>query len=217
MTAATITLNVGTGGDKPLVDTLTTVDGAAAPTGASVQMVKVGHGAASDFKTASATNPLPVSVAAALPAGANTLGAVTGAGAAPLALDATLTGHTQRLQSVVTLTTLSTANTTVTLTLPAVAGQFHYLTRIRITNHNTSAAAVAGSAVTLAYTTTNLPTALAWTEGNALAAGVSKVVIDESLVNPIKSTTVNTATTIVAPACGAGVVCRLTAYYYTAA
>lgn len=61
MTAATITLNAGTGGDKPLVDTLTTVDGAAAPTGASAQMVKVGHGAASDFKTVSATNPLPIS------------------------------------------------------------------------------------------------------------------------------------------------------------
>lgn len=61
MAAATITLNPGTGGDKPLVDTLTTVDGAAAPAGASAQMVKVGHGAASDFKTASAANPLPVS------------------------------------------------------------------------------------------------------------------------------------------------------------
>lgn len=60
MTAATITLNVGTGGDKPLVDTLTTVDGATAPTGASAQMVKIGHGAASDFKTASAANPLPI-------------------------------------------------------------------------------------------------------------------------------------------------------------
>ena len=60
MTAATITLNVGTGGDKPLVDTLATVDGVAAPTGASVQMVKIGHGTASDFKTASATAPLPV-------------------------------------------------------------------------------------------------------------------------------------------------------------
>ena len=61
MTTATITLNPGTGGDKPLVDTLTTVDGAAAPAGASVQFVKVGHGAASDFKTASAANPFPVS------------------------------------------------------------------------------------------------------------------------------------------------------------
>lgn len=60
MTAATITLNVGAGGEKPLVDTLTTVDGAAAPTGASVQMVKVGHGAPGDFKTASASSPLPV-------------------------------------------------------------------------------------------------------------------------------------------------------------
>ena len=60
MTAATITLNPGTGGGQPLVDTLATVDGGAAPAGSSVQMVKVGHGAASDFKTASAASPLPV-------------------------------------------------------------------------------------------------------------------------------------------------------------
>jgi hypothetical protein len=59
MTASTVTLNAGTGGALPLVDTLTTVDGGAAPAGAIAQMVKFGHGAASDFKTASATNPIP--------------------------------------------------------------------------------------------------------------------------------------------------------------
>lgn len=60
MGLATTTLNVGTGGDKVLNDTLTTADGAAAPTGAVAQLIKVGHGAAGDFKTASTTNPLPV-------------------------------------------------------------------------------------------------------------------------------------------------------------
>lgn len=61
MTIATITLNAGSGGEKPIIDTLTTVDGAAAPAGASVQFVKIGFGAAGDYKTASATNPIPVS------------------------------------------------------------------------------------------------------------------------------------------------------------
>lgn len=119
------------------------------------------------------------------------------------------------IKSAVALTTLSAANTTATLTIPAVAGQFHYITRIRITMHNTTATAVAGSAVTLSFTTTNIPTSLSWTEGNALAAGSTKVVVDEMLDNPIKSSTVNTATTIVAPACGSGVLTRITAYYYT--
>ena len=164
------------------------------------------------------TNGLAVDVTRlpATPTGANTIGAVTGPAAAPLSLDATQTNHTQRLQAVTTLTTISAANTAVTLTLPAVAAQFHYITRISISMHNTSAAAVVGSAVTLAFTSSNIPGAVAWTEGNALAAGISKLVCDESLVSPIRSSVVNTATTIVAPACGAGVLVRLTAYYYTA-
>lgn len=132
--------------------------------------------------------------------------------------DASLTGHAQTFKAAVPQTTLSAANTAVTLTIAAAGvGLFHYLTRIRITLHNTSAAAVAGSAVTLGFTSTNIPGSLAWTEGNALAAGASKVVVDEVLSQPIKTTTANTATTIVAPACGAGVVCRITAYYYPAA
>ena len=146
-----------------------------------------------------------------------TANAGTNLNTSALSLDATQTNHTQRFQSVTTLTTISAANTTVTLTLPAVAAQFHYIARIRMSMHNTSAAAVVGSALTLAFTSTNIPGALAWTEGNALAAGTSKIVVDEVLENPIKSSTVNTASTIVAPACGAGIQVRITAYYYTAA
>lgn len=157
-------------------------------------------------------------VNATLQTGANTIGAVTGPAAAALSLDATQTNHTQTFKSITPITTLSAVNTTITLTLTAAgAGLFHYITRIRITMHNTSAAAVVGSAVTLAYTSTNIPGALAWTEGNALAAGASKTVVDEILDNAIKTTTANTATTIVAPACGTGVLVRITAYYYTAA
>lgn len=46
-----------------LDDTLTTVDGVAAPTDARAQMVKLGHGAQGDFKSVSADDPLPVDLA----------------------------------------------------------------------------------------------------------------------------------------------------------
>ena len=82
---------------------------------------------------------------------------------------------------------------------------------------NTSATAVAGAAAIIAFTSSNIPGALAWSEGTALGAGLSKIVVDEVLENPIKSTTVNTASTIVAPVAGVGVQVRITAYYYTAA
>lgn len=114
-------------------------------------------------------------------------------------------------------TAISGANAAATLTLAAAgAGLFHYLTAIEIVNVNPTAAAIAGSAVTLGYTTTNLPGSLAWTCGNALAAGAEKVVTRINLSQPIKSSVANTATTIVAPAIGAGGLCRMTAYYYIA-
>lgn len=112
-------------------------------------------------------------------------------------------------------TVLSVANTAATLTVAAGgAGLFLYITRIRVTMHNTSAAAVAGSAAVLAFTSTNIPGSLAWTAGNALAAGTDKTVVDEYLDSPIKTSVAATATTIVAPACGAGVQARITLYGY---
>ena len=119
--------------------------------------------------------------------------------------------------NVLIATTISGANAAVTLTIAAAgAGLFHYITSVEIVNVNPTAAAIVGSAVTLAYTTTNIPGAPAWTEGNALAAGVSKVVERLAFPGGIKTTTANTATTIVAPAIGAGGVCRITATYYIA-
>ena len=125
-------------------------------------------------------------------------------------------GALMQMPPAIPVTVLSAANAIATLTLPAPgAGLFHYITRIRITMHNTSATAVAGSASALAFTSTNIPGALAWTEGNALAAGTSKTVVDEALENAIKASAANAASTIAAPACGAGVQTRITAYYYT--
>lgn len=111
-------------------------------------------------------------------------------------------------------TTISATNAAVTLTLAAPgAGLFHYITHIEILNVCTSA--IAGTA-TLAYTTTNLPGSLAWTWGNALAAGQALLVVDTDFSHPIKASAAATATTIVAPALGLTGFCRITAYYYIA-
>lgn len=156
------------------------------------------NGTSMDMLRSTIANGLAVDVTRlpALPAGANTIGNVL-------------------MTPVTSLTVLSAANTISTLTLPAAAaGLFHYITRLRITLHNTSAAAVVGSAAALAFTSANLPGALAWTDGNAIAAGTSKEVADDQLENPLKSSVAATNTTISAPAAGAGVQSRITAYYY---
>lgn len=112
------------------------------------------------------------------------------------------------------VSTSAAANTALTATLPAAgAGLFHYITGIELIR--TATAALAGSA-TYNVTTTNLPGTLAWTLGNLMAAGDTKV---ERMMfsSPLKSSAANTATTIVAPAPGAGVLWRINVYYYTGA
>jgi hypothetical protein len=110
-------------------------------------------------------------------------------------------------------TALSAANTAVTATLPAVAGQFHYITGVYVTR--TCTAALTGSAA-LAITTTNLPGSLAFTAGNACAVGSTNNDVVLHLSFPLKSSAVNTATTVVCPAAGAAVVCRVTVFYFAA-
>jgi hypothetical protein len=58
MTATVTTLNAGSGGASVLVDSLTLVDGAAAPASAIAQMVKIGTGAAGAFNSVDAADPL---------------------------------------------------------------------------------------------------------------------------------------------------------------
>ena len=119
------------------------------------------------------------------------------------------------LPSIFAVTNTAAAATAVTLTLPAAgAGLFHYITGIEIMR--TATAALAGTAA-LVVTTTNLPGALAWTFGNAMAIGATQKDLDRVFPNPLKSSAANTATTIVAPAPGAGVIWRINAYYYVAA
>jgi hypothetical protein len=61
MTATTVELNPGLGGAKSAHDSLTDIDGAAAPPGALIQLLKLAFGDASSARMVSATHGLPVS------------------------------------------------------------------------------------------------------------------------------------------------------------
>lgn len=112
------------------------------------------------------------------------------------------------------VTFTAAANAGGTVTLPAVAGQFHYITAVYITR--TATAALAGSA-TLVITTTNLPGSLAFSVGNAMVAGGTQRDLELNFsTNPLKASALNTATTIVLPAPGAAVLWRVNVFYYTA-
>jgi len=107
------------------------------------------------------------------------------------------------------------ANTGVTATLGAPGvGLYHYITGIEITRNAT--AALAGTA-TLVITTTNLSGSLAWSVGNAMAAGGTQIDVNRSFDNPLKSSVANTATTIVCPVPGAAVLWRVNVFYYVGA
>ena len=98
----------------------------------------------------------------------------------------------------------------VTATLPAVASNFHYISVIHITKY--AVAAITGSATPIVVTTTNMSGPLAWTFDTAAAIGTS---LDRfySFEQPLKSATVNTATTIVCPAT-TSVIWRINVHYY---
>ena len=126
--------------------------------------------------------------------------------------------YAKPIPTVLTVTILGVANAAATLTIPSAGtGLFHYITSIIIKRVNNSAAAITGSAL-LAIGTTNITGGLAFSSGNALAAGDDKTDVDLNFTgNPLKSTTANTNTTIVLPPAGAGVQYRATVTYYTGA
>ena len=123
-----------------------------------------------------------------------------------------LSGAVSILSPVESVTIAPAANTGGTVTLPALAGLFHYLTGLHVQRNAT--AALAGTA-TLAITTTNLPATLVFNVGNAMLAGGTQTDLDLVWVNPLKSLVIGTATTIVFPAPGAAVLWTATAYFYT--
>ncbi len=103
------------------------------------------------------------------------------------------------------------AGTGVTLTLPAVAGQFHYIGMIEVVQF--ASALLVAAATPVLVTTTNLPSTPTFSlTATALAAGAVERVI-YTFDAPLKSSVVNTNTTIVAPAT-TSVIWRLNCWYY---
>lgn len=101
----------------------------------------------------------------------------------------------------------------VTLTLPAVAAQFHRITLIEMVAYTT--ATRIGGVNPVLVTTTNLTGSPVWDFASASALGTTDSKIF-TFPSPLKSTTVNTATTIVCPAT-ASIIWRINVGYYTAA
>jgi hypothetical protein len=116
--------------------------------------------------------------------------------------------------STLVVSTTAATGVAVTATLPAVAGQFHHITSLHITKYFT--AANAASATPLLVTTTNLPGSLTFTFGQPLGViGTTDVRMDDFSF-PLRSSVVNTNTTIVCPAT-TGIIWRINCIYYAAA
>jgi hypothetical protein len=111
------------------------------------------------------------------------------------------------------VTATAATGVAVTLTLPAVAAQFHYITSMEIEAYTT--AARTGSATPILVTTTNLPGSPVFTFATAAAIGTTDTKTFQ-FTGPIKSATVNTATTIVCPAT-TGIIWRVNVSYLAAA
>ena len=115
-------------------------------------------------------------------------------------------------------------NAAATITIPAVAGMFHYLTALQISVAMNPATAQVGGA-TLFVTTTNLPGTPAWPvpiigNGAASVTGFGSayaMIANVTWHNPLRSSVANTNTTIVCPAPGAACVLRANAQYYIGA
>lgn len=112
------------------------------------------------------------------------------------------------------VTSTGAVNTIITATLPASAGNFHYIVAIELIKLYSVLGVANGAGVII--TSTNLVGNPAWTtEQLASVAGTAIKVIDIQYNRPIKSSVINTATTFVAPA-QLQTIWRWNIYYYTA-
>lgn len=118
--------------------------------------------------------------------------------------------YTQPKALTLAISSVGAAAAAVTVTLPAAgAGLFHYIDTIEITLFNS--AARTGSATPVTVTSTNLPSAVAWTFPSAGVIGaVDRYALSSN--RPLRSATANAATTIVCPAT-TGVVWRVNVTY----
>lgn len=127
------------------------------------------------------------------------------------ASEATLAALLAKLLGPATLAATATgvAAAALTLTLPAVPGQFHRLALLEVVMYAT--AARTGAAAPVVVTTTNLPGNLAFTLETAQAIG-TRVVERIAPAVPLRAAAAGVATTVVCPAV-AGVLWRASAWY----
>lgn len=116
-------------------------------------------------------------------------------------------------EAVLWVTATGAAAAAVTLTLPAVASQFHRLCHVEIEAYSTVARV--GGVTPVLVASTNLPGSPVWTFASAAAIGSTDMKLFEFSA-PVKASAVNTATTIVCPAT-TSVIWRVNVSYYTAA
>jgi hypothetical protein len=130
-------------------------------------------------------------------------------------LNATVVGTVTTIDSPANLSVTATgaAGAAVTATLPAVAGLAHYITLIEIVAYTTLVRT--GAVAPILVTSTNLPGSNVWDFQTAQAIGTSERQITNPS-NPVRSSAVNTATTIVCPAT-TSVIWRINVYYSTGA
>jgi hypothetical protein len=125
-------------------------------------------------------------------------------------IDVLLSTVIRNMDSGVSVT--AAVNTAVTATLPAVAGKFHLISQIEILSYAT--ANKSGTSTPLLVTSSNLPGNPTFTLGTVGGIGsVDRLLMMPTM--PIKSVTVNTATTIVCPAT-ANTIWRINIFYTTA-
>lgn len=131
---------------------------------------------------------------------------------AQLSLDPAGNLRTKGLTSNLIVTATGTSGSAVTLTIPNVASQYHYITALEIVAYTTLARV--GGATPVLVTSTNLPGSPVWNFQSAAVIGSSERQFS-SFPCAVRSSVVNTATTIVCPAT-TSVIWRINAYYYTA-
>lgn len=122
------------------------------------------------------------------------------------------TNDAQLNPSALCVTGTAAAGTGVTVTLPAVTNNNHYITAIQIVQF--AAALLSAAATPTIVTTTNLPGTPAFSfDAGAQLQGTT---VTQTIfpTTPIKSTTANTNTTIVAPAT-TNVIWRINVWYYS--
>lgn len=110
------------------------------------------------------------------------------------------------------VTATAAVSTALTLTIPAPgANMFHYITKIIISKY--CGVSLTASATPIIVTTTNLATTPSFDFKTLGSLGDSERIALDFTSNPLKSTTNNTATTIVCPV-AAGVIWRVNVFYY---